>query len=73
MKKFSVEIPITGSIGIEVEASSKEEALEKAWELYAEGWEGSGFEVYWEALEKVTEGNVCHARCNAQSAMEITR
>jgi hypothetical protein len=71
MKKWSVEIPITGRISIEVEAKSASAALERAWDLYGEGWETAGFDVDWNAVEKVTEGNVSHAELNEQSATEI--
>lgn len=56
--KFTVGIPITGYISIEVEAESEEEAFEKAWEsdkLTLENVEE------WEAHEKVSRGNISYA------------
>lgn len=70
MSRFVVSIPITGYIDTEVQAASEEEALEKAWELFEEGW-AKHFEEHWEAAEKVCEGNVFHGELNEQSAQKV--
>jgi hypothetical protein len=70
MKKYIVEIPISGAISVEIEVSSKEEALAEAWEKYNEGWE-KYFELYWEAQSKLFDGNVSHVYLNSQDATEV--
>lgn len=60
---YTVEIPIVGSMTCEVEAESKDDAIAAAWALFNESG-AEDFEVTWEAVDKVTEGNVCHAPCN---------
>jgi len=70
MKRWGVSIPITGHLWFEVEADSEEQAIERAWERYGEGSHGDE-EPYWEALERVTEGNVTHAELNEQEAQEL--
>jgi len=70
MARYSVEIPIAGSMTIEVEADSEESAIEAGWARFHE--EGpDAFDVSWEALSHVTNGNVCSAPCNEHSASEI--
>jgi hypothetical protein len=70
MDKYFVQVPIAGSVTIEVEAASREDAVEAAW---ARIHENSGDpedvgEIEWEYLDKVASGNVCHAPCNSISA-----
>lgn len=58
MKKYYVEIPITGYVSVEVEANSKEEAIEKAWESPDLSLNNV---VEWEAHERISKGNVSYA------------
>lgn len=56
--KFTVGVPITGYIVLEVEADTEEEAFEKAWEsdkLTLDNVEE------WEAHDQVNRGNVSYA------------
>lgn len=71
MKTWVVEIPTTGSLSIQFElpdGSTKKDAFAAAWEKYGEGNHEKDFEHSWEAIERVTEGNVTHAMLNEQSA-----
>ena len=58
MKKYFVEIPITGYVSVEIEANSKEEAIEKAWESPDLSLDNV---VEWEAHAYVSKGNVLYA------------
>jgi hypothetical protein len=58
-----VTIPITGFFGIEVEAESKEEAIEEAWRKFHDGADPYEY-LEWEPVSSVTTGNVCHAMQN---------
>lgn len=58
MKKYFVEIPITGYVSVEIEANSKEEAIEKAWESPDLSLDNV---VEWEAHEYISKGNVSYA------------
>jgi hypothetical protein len=69
-KKWGVSIPITGHLWFEVDAYSKEEAFARAWERYNDGSYGDD-DPYWEACERVTEGNVTHAELHEQDAKEL--
>ena len=75
MPKYSVQIPLTGSIIVTVEAPSPQAAKSAAWDL-------ADFTVvpvhpdYAEACdcdlhETVTDGNVLHAACNEINVEEI--
>jgi hypothetical protein len=55
--KYLVSIPLAGSVRIEVEAESEEQAREAAWEQYSENGPDD-FDVEWEAFERITSGNV---------------
>ena len=70
MKKFAVEIPIAGSLYLEVEAENAEEALEVAWEEINNDGESAG-ELMWEFYEKIVEGNVCHVGCSEIAVDEL--
>jgi len=60
---YIVEIPIAGSMSIDVTAESEADAIEIAWKIFNnEGPEP--FDVEWEVLNKITEGNVTHAPVN---------
>ncbi len=60
MKKYTVVIPIAGSISIEVEAEDKRRAIDAAWtKIDAEAADAG--EVEWEFLTRIAEGNVCYA------------
>jgi hypothetical protein len=70
MKTYVVQIPIAGSMSITVEAESKDTAIAAAWEKFnSEGAED--FEIEWEALESVGEGNVSCCPVSRQSAQEV--
>ena len=72
MKKFHVAIPITGAMSCTVEAVSPTDALERAWALFHEKGP-EPFEIEWEAVSQVSEGNVSHAFLNeayAEKALE---
>lgn len=56
MKKYGVSVPIAGYIYKEVEANSKEEALEIVFE---EGYEDEDIQEI-EMYGKLIEGNICH-------------
>lgn len=60
MSEYIVEIPIAGSMAITVTAASEDEAKAAAWDRFNESG-GDDFEIQWEALDSITEGNVCHA------------
>lgn len=70
-RDFIVEIPIAGSMLIKVKASSEEEAIRLGWKR-AEKYtpEDGDFELGWEYMEKVADGNVCYADCNDVTAWE---
>jgi hypothetical protein len=60
MKKYTVVIPIAGSITIEVEAKDSMSAMDAAWvKIDAEGADAG--EVTWEFRTRIAEGNVCYA------------
>ena len=66
MSKYVVQIPIAGSISIEVEAADKKAALAAAWDLINtnEGPAEDVGEIEWEYFDVISEGNCCHAPCN---------
>lgn len=59
-RSWIVSIPIAGAMHIEVGAKTRERAIELAWEEFQRDGADS-FEVEWEAMECIAEGNVCHA------------
>ena len=72
MAKYTVAIPIAGSISIDVEADDEEAAIAEAWEAYGtvEGdREEAGQRLEWEAYETMTDGNVNHF---GQNEIEVT-
>lgn len=56
MKRYGVSVPIAGYIYKEVEANSKEEAMDIVFE---EGWENEDIQEI-DMYEAIVEGNVCH-------------
>lgn len=66
MKKFLVTLPVVGSVSVEVEAEDKADALEKAWEA-----DFPSVPDEWDAVQRVTRGNVCYAPVNEAYAEEI--
>ena len=70
MKRFVVQIPITGYISIEVDADSEESAIETAWGSYSASGPDAFDEPEWEAVEQVCEGNVFHGMLNEHTAEE---
>jgi len=69
MKTYEVEIPIAGSICIEVEAEDREAAIKAAWESIDINGEGAG-EITWEYYEQITRGNVLYAPLNEIEVVE---
>lgn len=63
-QKYGVQIPIAGSIYIEVEAENEKEAEEVAWEAINERGAEAG-DLEWEFFDAIAEGNVCHAPCHS--------
>jgi len=70
--KYLVSIPITGAIHLEVEASSKSQAIERAWTMIHEGAASEpGANIEWEFHSEVTRGNVSHAFLNEVEVVKI--
>jgi len=62
MKKYSVELPITGSLFIgDIEADSEEEAIEKAFNIK---YDKNAHNVYWSTIDRVVQGNVFYGEIN---------
>jgi hypothetical protein len=59
MAKYSVLIPIAGSIEVEVEADDEESAVQAA--LATEFTEEDLQSLTWESMEHICQGNVCYA------------
>ena len=72
MKNFSVTLPIAGTITVEVEANSEEEAIREA---LMSDWpkDSDGCPIFdeLEAYEHLTQGNVLYAPVNEPYAEEI--
>lgn len=68
MKKYLVNLPITGYISIEVEAENEEMAIDKAFESEECNLDNL---IEWEACESVCEGNVCYAILTDAEVEEI--
>lgn len=65
MKNYWVEIPITGKICVAVDAESKEDAIEKAFEL------GTLDDLdEWEMHDKIVGGNVFYGVSNEIDVFE---
>lgn len=62
--KYGVTIPISGIAYVEVEANSRQEAIDKAFD------EDLGI-LEWEAHHIIAQGNVFHGHTNQVSAEEI--
>ena len=64
MATYGVTLPVTGSVYVEVEADSREEAIEKAleYEFKAEHLEE------WEVHRQTNRGNVAYGNCTEASA-----
>lgn len=77
MKKFYMEIPYTGVLKVEVDAASKEEALQKVYEADRERiYNGEIDDIQWLESEedyhnKIVEGNVFHGIQNQRVIEEI--
>ncbi|WP_291566721.1 MULTISPECIES: hypothetical protein [unclassified Clostridium] len=67
MKKYGVYVPVAGYIYKEVEAESKEEALDK---VFDEGYEDDDIQEM-DMYDIVVEGNVCHLNTSRAYAEEI--
>ena len=67
MPKFTVELPIAGSAFFEeVEAETKEQAIEKAFLMDA-----TKAELSWETMTQISQGNVLYAPLNEPDATEV--
>jgi hypothetical protein len=66
MKIWLVEMPIAGSVTIEIHAETKEEAIAAFWESDLEDGE-----VTWEAMSQISQGNTCGAPLNSVRVSEI--
>lgn len=75
VKTYSVQIPVTGSVIVTVEAESEEKAV-------AAAWDQAGFKLVFddpnvceagdfELHKQVTRGNVCYAMCNDVNVEEV--
>ncbi|EKS4345005.1 hypothetical protein QB607_003008 [Clostridium botulinum] len=67
MKKYAVYVPVAGYICKEVEAESKEEALDK---VFDEGYEDDDIQEM-DMYDRVVEGNVCNLNTSRAYAEEI--
>lgn len=75
MPTYSVQIPVTGSIIVTVDAETPEAAKVAAWDLadfkvvpeHPDAAEAAEFEFH----EHVTKGNVCSAACNDINVEEV--
>jgi hypothetical protein len=67
MPKYGVTLPITGSVWVEVEASSRKEAIAKA----LEGDFSADDIEEWEVHEQTEEGNVSYGNCSRAYAEKI--
>lgn len=68
MKKYLINLPITGYISIEVKAENEEMAIDKAFESEECNLDNL---IEWEACKSVCEGNVCYAILTDVVAEEI--
>lgn len=65
MKKYYVQIPITGYLDVEIDAGDKESAIEKAFEI------GTLEDLLeWEMHEQIIQGNVFHGLLNEVDIIE---
>lgn len=71
MNRYIVSIPVTGAVHVEVEANTRGEAKEKAWNKIDEEGESAAGDIEWEFHECVTEGNVTHAMLNEIVVSEV--
>jgi len=75
MKTYSVQIPVTGSVIVTVEAENAKAAEEAAWDQAGFGivldnpnvCEAGDFELH----KQVMRGNVCYAMCNDVNVEEV--
>jgi hypothetical protein len=65
--KYEVDIPIVGFMYVEVEAGSKEEAIELAMNME---WKDDDIQEL-DKYEKLVEGNVCYTYHSKVTAREI--
>lgn len=64
MARYGVTLPLTGSVYVEVEASSKKEAIERAFEVEIKDDDI----LEWQTHDIVAEGNVFHGVQNEAEA-----
>lgn len=67
MATYGVSLPITGSVYVEVEANSEEEAIEKALESEVTSDDIEG----WETHQQIVQGNVFYGQLNEAHAEEV--
>lgn len=66
MTTYYVQYPVAGQVGVEVEADSPEEAIEKGWDLTA----GPDAILDWEPMERIVQGNVFLGSTNSIEVSE---
>lgn len=72
MKKYSVSLPFSGYVYVDVEAESEKDAINNALEsaqmrCFAEG---NTEIVEWDFFKNIVQGNVCYAPCSQAEATE---
>ncbi len=65
MKKWSVVLPLAGTICVEVEAETADEAIQVALDVNLDPEDAE-----WEVFERLTEGNVFYPATNEATAEE---
>ena len=68
MKRYYVYLPVSGLFCVELDAESKEDAIDRA--LNGEGWPDDPVPEEWDVHRRITQGNVCHASHNEAWADE---
>ncbi len=67
MKTYGVTLPITGTVYVEVEAESEDDAIEKALESEVDSDDIES----WETHRKIVQGNVFYGGQNEADAQEL--
>lgn len=66
-RRYTIAVPITGTVQITVEAESEEEALENLWRADMDGVEPSE----WEMHRCIVQGNVFHGMQNEAEVIDV--
>lgn len=65
MKKFTFQVPIAGTIIVEVEAESREEAEEELFEDHGDTlWQERSRDLEWDVYDPIVNGSVVNAPLN---------